>query len=66
MMAVYLDNFEHLRQVISICLENGLITDWFLFANNCLRIAPPLIITEEEIKTACSIIIQALDKVYPA
>ena len=25
------------------------MTDWFLFASNCLRISPPLTITEEEI-----------------
>lgn len=64
MMALYLDNFDNLRKVINECLENGLITDWFLFANNCMRIAPPLIITEEEIKVSCSIINKALDKVY--
>lgn len=64
MMAVYLDNFDNLRKVISECLENGLITDWFLFANNCMRIAPPLIITEAEIKVSCAIINKALDKVY--
>ncbi|MBK9792678.1 MAG: aspartate aminotransferase family protein [Sphingobacteriales bacterium] len=64
MMAVYLDDFDHLRKVISECLENGLVTDWFLFAINCMRIAPPLIITEEEIQMACNIIIKALDKVY--
>ena len=64
-MAVYLDNFENLRKVINECLANGLITDWFLFASNCMRIAPPLIITEDEIKDACAIIRNALDKVYP-
>ena len=64
MMAVYLDNFDNLRKVINECLENGLITDWFLFANNCMRIAPPLIITEDEIKAACQIITNALNKVY--
>jgi acetylornithine/succinyldiaminopimelate/putrescine aminotransferase len=64
MMAVYLDNFDNLRRVIAECLENGLITDWFLFANNCMRIAPPLIITEEEIQVSCEIINKALDKVY--
>ena len=64
MMAVYLDNFDNLRRVIAECLENGLITDWFLFANNCMRIAPPLIITEEEIQVSCGIINKALDKVY--
>lgn len=64
LMAVYLDNFTNLKKVIDCCLEDGLITDWFLFASNCLRIAPPLIITEAEIKIACQIILRALDKVY--
>ncbi len=63
-MALYLDNFDNLRKVIAECLENGLITDWFLFANNCMRIAPPLIISDDEIQQACQIILRALDKVY--
>ena len=46
------------------CLKNGLITDWFLFNAEAIRIAPPLIITETEIKEACSILINAIDKVY--
>ncbi|MEN9449068.1 MAG: hypothetical protein RJA25_2358 [Bacteroidota bacterium] len=66
LMAVYLDNFDNLWKTIQVCLQNGLVTDWFLFANNCMRIAPPLIITDEEIKTAATIIHQALDKVYNA
>ena len=64
MMAVHLDNFDNLRKVIHECLENGLVTDWFLFANNCMRIAPPLIITEDEIHVSCAIINNALEKVY--
>lgn len=64
MMAIHLDNFTNLRKVIDVCLENGLVTDWFLFADNCMRIAPPLIISENEIKQACTIILNALDKVY--
>jgi 4-aminobutyrate aminotransferase-like enzyme len=31
-----------------------------LFAANCLRIAPPLTITEEEIKKACAVIVGCL------
>ncbi|HNE49676.1 MAG: aspartate aminotransferase family protein [Chitinophagales bacterium] len=64
LMAVYLDNFEQLWKVIQACLADGLITDWFLFANNCMRIAPPLIISEQEIRAACAIIIGALNKIY--
>ncbi len=64
MMAVYLDNFNHLKAVIEVCLEKGLVTDWFLFADNCMRIAPPLIISEDQIIESCSIIREALDIVY--
>lgn len=64
MMAVYLDNFENLKKVIQECLKNGLVIDWFLFADNCMRIAPPYIITEAEIKLSCTIINNALEKVY--
>jgi acetylornithine/succinyldiaminopimelate/putrescine aminotransferase len=64
LMAVHLDQFENLKKVIDLCISKGLLTDWFLFAPQCLRIAPPLIITETEIREACSIIISSLDEVY--
>ncbi len=64
MLAVQLDTFENLQMVIDQCLKKGLITDWFLFCDNAMRISPPLIITESEIKEACSIITKALEKVY--
>jgi len=38
-----------------------LLTDWFLFASNCLRISPPLIISKEQIKKACTKISKAID-----
>jgi acetylornithine/N-succinyldiaminopimelate aminotransferase len=42
MMALYVEDFETVQKIISSCLHAGLITDWFLFANDCIRIAPPL------------------------
>jgi acetylornithine/succinyldiaminopimelate/putrescine aminotransferase len=63
-MAVELESFDILQSVIQACLKKGLITDWFLFNNRSLRIAPPLIITEEEINWACAIILQALNEIY--
>jgi acetylornithine/succinyldiaminopimelate/putrescine aminotransferase len=62
-LAVELDNFDFLQKVIQNCLKNGLLTDWFLFNNRSLRIAPPLIITEDDIRWACHIILKALDKI---
>ncbi len=47
-------------KTIDNCLRKGLITDWFLFADNCMRIAPPLIINEEQLRDACKIIIDSI------
>ncbi len=64
MLAIVLDSFENNLKVIQGCMHDGIITDWFLFANNRIRIAPPLTISVEEIEMACSIIIKHLDIVY--
>ncbi len=60
MIAIEFPSFEFNKKVIDACLQKGVITDWFLFAGNCLRIAPPLIITEEEIRWACEVILDAI------
>ncbi len=64
MMALQLDTFENLQKVIEHCLEMGLITDWFLFCDNAMRISPPLTISHAEIEEAAGIIQKALDRVY--
>nr|WP_295868817.1 aminotransferase class III-fold pyridoxal phosphate-dependent enzyme [uncultured Chitinophaga sp.] len=63
MMAVELESFEVNKKTIDYCIANGVLTDWFLFAAECMRIAPPLIITEEEIVQACKVICEGLDRV---
>lgn len=50
-------------KIIETCIKNGLIVDWFLFNAHAMRIAPPLLITEEEIKTACGIILSSIEEV---
>jgi acetylornithine/succinyldiaminopimelate/putrescine aminotransferase len=62
MLGVELPNFELNKKLIDGCIADGLITDWFLFAPHCLRIAPPLIITPEQLKWSCDVIIKNLDK----
>ena len=61
-MAIEFDSFETCKRIIDASIENGVITDWFLFASNALRISPPLTISEDEIKKACSIILSSIDK----
>ncbi len=61
--AVKLADFDTNKTIIHRCIERGLITDWFLFAPDCLRIAPPLIITEEELINACQVIVEVVEEV---
>lgn len=63
LMAVEFDQESINQRVIQQCLQNGLITDWFLFAPQCLRIAPPLIIDEHQIIEACRIILKSIQEV---
>jgi acetylornithine/N-succinyldiaminopimelate aminotransferase len=41
-----------------------MITDWFLFKSNCLRISPPLIISDDQIEKACETINNSIDQVF--
>jgi acetylornithine/succinyldiaminopimelate/putrescine aminotransferase len=66
MLALELSDFTFNKLVIDRCIRQGIITDWFLHCNNSMRIAPPLIITENEIRKACKIIIESIDYYYKA
>jgi acetylornithine/N-succinyldiaminopimelate aminotransferase len=61
MMAVEFDSFETNKKIIDLLIEQGVFTDWFLFASNCLRIVPPLVITYGEIRFACAKMIRILN-----
>ena len=61
MMALTFESFELNKMIIDKCIEQGVLTDWFLFAPQCMRIAPPLIITEAQIETACAVIVKAIN-----
>lgn len=62
MMAVEFESFEVLKKIIDRAIELGVITDWFLFCDDSMRIAPPLVITEQEIREACRVILQAIEE----
>jgi acetylornithine/succinyldiaminopimelate/putrescine aminotransferase len=60
MLAAELPNFDFLKNTIDKTIASGVITDWFLYCDNAMRIAPPLIIKDEEIHLACEIILESL------
>lgn len=62
MMCLQLETFEQVYQVSSFCAEHGVMIDWYLHCEIALRIAPPLTISEVEIKHACEIIRQGVEK----
>jgi acetylornithine/N-succinyldiaminopimelate aminotransferase len=63
LIAIEFENFDINKKVIDGCLQRGLLTDWFLFAPECMRIAPPLTISEKEIKKAVKVILEVMDAV---
>lgn len=63
MFSLQLKSFEFNKAVIDKCIENGVIVDWFLHCSDAMRIAAPLIISEDEIKHACKVILEALDSI---
>jgi acetylornithine/succinyldiaminopimelate/putrescine aminotransferase len=64
MLAIQLDTFENTIKVIQFAISAGLISDWFLFATNKIRISPPLTISNQEIEEACAILLASIEKVY--
>ncbi len=61
MMALEFESFDVLKPIIDRAINLGVITDWFLFCDDSMRIAPPLTITPEQIQEACALILQAID-----
>ena len=62
-LAMDMRDNKQVQDLIKILLDKGIIVDWFLFRDDSIRIAPPLIITIKEIEEACQLIIEALDQI---
>lgn len=61
MFAVDFDSAERVNRIVNKLKEEGIIAYWFLSHPYSFRIAPPLIITEEQIKESCAVILNAID-----
>lgn len=60
LLALQLRDFSQVQKALDFSLRNGIITDWFLFCDSAVRIAPPLVITSGEIHRACSVLNDAV------
>ncbi|HHP7241241.1 MAG TPA: aspartate aminotransferase family protein [Cyclobacteriaceae bacterium] len=61
LIAAHFDSFNTLKKVISRAIDLGAVTDWFLFNDAAMRIAPPLTISTDQVREACRIILEACD-----
>ena len=62
-MSLQFASAELNQRIVHQCVKNGLLTDWFIFAPDRLRIAPPLTIENEVLKDACDLLLQSIDEV---
>ncbi|MEI6124478.1 MAG: aminotransferase class III-fold pyridoxal phosphate-dependent enzyme [Bacteroidota bacterium] len=63
LMAVELGDAEKLQRFVSMGVQKGFISDWFLFCDTAFRISPPLTISHDEIRDVCRLIGQVLERV---
>lgn len=61
-MSLQFSSAELTKKIAAACVANGIITDWFLFAEDKIRIAPPLCITIEELAFAVEKIQLSIDE----
>lgn len=61
LLAVQLKSREQVSRVVAKAPEYGLVLDYFLFCNDAFRIAPPLVISNAEIKYGCKQLLSLLD-----
>ncbi len=60
--AIDFDSEESVRKIVQHSLEKGIVCFWFLSCPWSLRIAPPLTITEDQIRESCSVLLEAFDR----
>jgi acetylornithine/succinyldiaminopimelate/putrescine aminotransferase len=62
LLAVVLDSFDRVLAVQQSLIQKGFLTDWFLFENQALRLAPPLTLSDDEAQRAVDAIRASLDQ----
>ncbi len=61
--AIEMENPDIVQDIVLKCKDRGVLSFWFLSNPQSFRIAPPLIITEQEIKETAQIIHEVIEEV---
>ena len=62
MLAVELGDADRVQHVVRACLDRGVLGFWFLSCPTAFRIAPPLCITEAQVREAISVILEVMNE----
>lgn len=62
LLAIQLTDPVYVPYAVANAHKYGLIIDFFLFCDSAIRLAPPLIISEDEITLACRMLLNLLDE----
>ncbi len=62
LLAVELGESEKLYRLMDLFIEEGILSDWFLYCDTAFRISAPLVIADEEIRDSVRIIRNCLDR----
>ena len=61
LLGVEFGDSELTARIVLRAIDRGLMTEWFLFHDTTMRIAPPLTITDAEIRESCEILLEVLN-----
>lgn len=62
LLAVELGESDKLYRLMDIFIEEGILSDWFLYCDTAFRISPPLVISDDEIRDCVALIRKCLDR----
>ncbi len=62
LLAVELGESDKLYRLMDIFIEEGILSDWFLYCDTAFRISPPLVISDDEIRACVELLRHCLDR----
>jgi|TARA_R100000541_G_scaffold59110_2_gene71878 acetylornithine/N-succinyldiaminopimelate aminotransferase len=64
MLGLEMENRDVTEYVVNYCFDKGILLGWTLHSNTLIRLAPPLIITTEQLKFVLETILESIESYY--